>query len=778
MFICMLLCFYSCSTTSHLPEGEMLYTGIDEIKVEDQLGTTAEANTLYEVESALAYPPNGALLGSSSVKSPLQIGLWTYNALVDKERKGLKKWFFDTFSASPVTISRVSPDVRTKVAANLLQNYGYFRGKVDYQLVDQRNPKKQKIRYNVHLGNPYLLDTVHYKFPEVEDSIIKSNLASAHIKRGKQFSTLDLTNEKTRLVTDFRNNGFYYYRNDYISYYADSVNIPERVALLVVPAMEMPDRAHKQFHIGTVSAYLRKNVGVNYGRSSGGTSSSNQRATVQYSDSLVLNDLKMVYQGDRMPIKPRVLFKNFRFWRRRMFSQEKVDQTVSNLHSMNIFSTVRFTFTPRDTMPDNDTLDVRLDLTMDRLIETEVDFSITQKSNSQVGPSLGLLFSKRNAFHHGETLSVGLRGSYEWQTQKQFGSNKRIDSYEAAVDVSLAYPWIAFPWLNKKIYRYPTSTTFRISVDQLNRANYYRLMSFISEAKYSFQTNRSWSHELTPLSVSYNKMQHTTARFDSIVSTNSALYVSLRDQFIPAMQYSIIYDNSWNTAERHSMHFEGTVKESANLLNLSNSLLGHGYFEKDKKLLGTPYSQFLKFLFTLKNTFRLTDKTSLATRVQLGAIWSYGNSDYAPYSELFYVGGANSIRAFAVRSIGPGGYRDNTGRNTYLDQSGDLKFEFNAEYRFPILGALHGALFVDAGNVWLMRKDDAHPNGQLSLNSLLDQIALGTGAGIRYNLDFLVLRLDLGVGIHAPYDTGKKGYYNMTKFWDSLGLHFAVGYPF
>ena len=122
----------------------MLYTGIDEIKVEDQLGTTAEANTLYEVESALAYPPNGALLGSSSVKSPLQIGLWTYNALVDKDRKGLKKWFFDTFSASPVTISRVSPDVRTKVAANLLQSYGYFRGKVDYQLVDQRNPKKQK----------------------------------------------------------------------------------------------------------------------------------------------------------------------------------------------------------------------------------------------------------------------------------------------------------------------------------------------------------------------------------------------------------------------------------------------------------------------------------------------------------------------------------------------------------------------------------------------------------------------------------------------------------
>ena len=776
--IILLLCLYSCSTTSHLPEGEVLYTGIDEIKVEDKLGTQAEANTLYEIEAALAYPPNGALLGSSSVRSPLQIGLWTYNALVDKERKGFNKWFFNSFSATPVTISRVSPDVRTKVATNLLQNYGYFRGKVQYQLIDQRNPKKQKIRYDVKLGTPYLFDTIHYKFPAIEDSIIKAGLSDAYIKRGRQFSTLDLTNEKARLVSNFRNNGFYYYRSDYISYFADSINVPERVALLVTPDVEMPERAKKQYHFGTVSAYLRSSASRNNTRSARGVRTSTQRTALQYSDSLVLNDLKMVYQGDRMPIKPRVLFKNFRFWRRRMFSQERVDQTVTNLHSMNVFSNVHFTFTPRDTMPDNDTLDVRLDLTMDKLIDTELDFSITQKSNSQVGPSLGLVFSKRNAFHHGETLSVGLKGSYEWQTQKQYGANKRIDSYEAALDVSLVYPWIAFPWLGRKLYLYPTSTTFRINIDQLNSANYYRLMSFIAEAKYSFQTSKSWNHELTPLAISYNKMQHTTARFDSIVASNSALYVSLRDQFIPSMQYSIIYDNSWNKLLSRTTRFEATVKESANMLNLTNSLLGHGYFKKDKKLLGTPYSQFLKFLFTLRNSFRLTDKTSIATRVQFGAIWTYGNSDYAPYSELFYVGGANSIRAFAVRSIGPGGYRDLTGRNTYLDQAGDLKFEFNAEYRFPILGALQGALFLDAGNVWLMRNDSAHPDGQLRMSCFLDQIALGTGTGIRYNLDFLVLRLDLGIGIHAPYDTGKKGYYNMKKFWDSLGLHFAVGYPF
>jgi outer membrane protein assembly factor BamA len=426
----------------------------------------------------------------------------------------------------------------------------------------------------------------------------------------------------------------------------------------------------------------------------------------------------------------------------------------------------------------SDTIDVRLDLTLDQLMDTEIDFNITQKSNSQVGPNLGVTFSKRNAFHHGETLSVGLKGSYEWQTRDQFDTPKRIDSYEVGTDISLSYPWIAFPWLNKRFYKYPTSTRFRVNVGELNRANYYKLMSFMAEATYGFQTSRSWSHELSPLTISYNKMEETTARFDSIILKNMALFASLEDRFIPAIQYSIIYDNVWNTRIPHSMHFEGTVKESGNFLNLTNSFLGFDYYQKDKKLLYTPYSQFLKFLFTLKNTFHLSEKTSIATRVQLGAIWTYGNSNYAPFSELFYIGGANSVRAFAVRSFGPGGYPHKGGLAAYLIHSGDVKLEMNAEYRFPFVKALQGALFVDAGNVWLMHGEDYAPGGKIDDNPFFKTLALGTGFGLRYDLEFLILRLDLGVGIHAPYDTGKSSYYNMRNFKDSLGFHFAVGYPF
>ena len=774
LYIYMACLFVACSTTSHLPEGEMLYTGVKKMKVHGQHGTAAEELALAEVKSALAYKPNGSLLGSSSKRSPFQVGLWIYNAYVDKPRKGFNKWFFNSFAGTPVTISSVSPETRTKVATNILQNYGYFRGNVDYSLIDQRNPLKQRISYDIHLGEPYLLDSIRYVFRDsIQDSIIRATEKEAYLHRGDQFSTLNLTNEKDRVVSAFHNNGFYYYRPDYISYFADSTNTPYRVKLLVAADLDMPDVAFRQFYFGNTSVYIRQNRVITAGQQR-----SRKGRGIQYDDSIQRRRLKIVFQGEHIPIAPRVVMKNFKFHSRQLFDQSRVDQTMTNLRRMDIFSGVKFTFTPRDTTGVNDTIDTRLDLTMDQLINSEIDFSFTQKSNSQIGPAGGITISKRNAFRHGETLSVGLRGSYEWTTRKQYGEDERVNSYLAALDLSLSYPWIAFPWLNKRFYKYPTSTEFKITLEQRKRAYYYRLMSSTIEATYGFQTSRSWSHQLTPLTVTYNKMQNTTERFDSIVFNNQALYASLRDLFIPGQQYTITYDNTWNNRIRHTMHFEGTVKQAGNLLNLTNSLLGYNYHQKEKLLLSTPYSQFLKFNFQLKNIFHLTEKTSLATRVQLGAIWSYGNSDYAPYSELFYVGGANSIRAFTIRSIGPGRYRDADGLGFYLDQTGDIKIELNAEYRFPILNAFQGALFIDAGNVWLMRDDGYHDGGKLGDDGFFKTIALGTGFGLRYDLDFLILRLDLGVGIHAPYDTGKSSYYNIRKFKDSLGLHFAVGYPF
>lgn len=794
--VTLVLLVSSCSTTSHLPEDEVLYTGVKQMKVHDAKNTYAESVALTEVEAALAHAPNNAFMGSSSVRTPLPIGLWIYNAMAGKEHSWLGGWLLRTFGSQPVTIARVNPATRTKVATNTLQNYGYLRGYVDYALVNGHNPKKQKISYDIHLSEPYLYDSVRYAFPPgALDSVVAATASKRLLHSGGQFSVPDLIAERERLNTAFRCAGFYYYRPDYIRFFADSLHTPYRVQMLVTPDLDVPPVANRRWHIGRIHTYVRRAPVVSTARQNKNivTPQDSLRRTgltVTYDDSLVLGGFKYAYQGRRPPLRGRVLFGNYRFRQRELFDQSHFDQTLANLSNLGVFQSVQFQFTPRDTSSTCDTLDVRVNAVMDRLIDTEFDFSLTQKSNSQVGPKAGLRVSKRNAFGHGETFSVGLKGSYEWQTgsstamgaSSQMGEGSRPDSWEAGIDASLTYPWTAFPWLSTRRTTYPTSTTFRISADNLKRAGYYRLVSFGAEATYNFQTSAHTTHQFTPLTLTYNQLPQTSARFDSITAYNSALYASLRDQFIPAMQYVLTYDNTSATlaSPRHRIatRLVLTAKESGNVVGGLSALAGEKWNAKEKTLLGTPYSQFFKFNAELTNQFKLTDRVRLVTHLQTGILFTYGNSDFAPYSELFYVGGANSIRAFGVRTIGPGRYADLEGRGTYLDQAGDLRIEANAELRFPIVSSLNGALFIDAGNVWLLSDDDAHPGGRIGDGSILRSIALGTGFGLRYDLEFLVLRLDLGIGIHAPYETGRSGYYNIPRFKDGLGLHFAVGYPF
>ena len=271
-------------------------------------------------------------------------------------------------------------------------------------------------------------------------------------------------------------------------------------------------------------------------------------------------------------------------------------------------------------------------------------------------------------------------------------------------------------------------------------------------------------------------LTHRSARFDSIMNSNQALYVSMRNQLVPSMAYTFTY--APRAVGGHSRALILNAKQAGNITNTIYSLCGRPVRERNKHLLGVPYAQFLKLTAEWRETFPLTNRTALATRAFLGAVWSYGNSTMAPYTDLFNVGGANSIRAFGVRTIGPGRYHPSASGWSYVDQVGNLKLELNAEYRFPVVGGLSGAVFLDAGNVWLMQPDADRPGAAIDARHFFRDIALGTGVGLRYDLDFLVLRFDVGIGIHAPYDTGRSGYYNIRRFWDSVGFHLAVGYPF
>lgn len=779
VYIIGILLMTSCSTTKHLPEGEILYTGQKPMIVLNRSTSPVGEITLEEVEAALATAPNNSFLGSSTMRTPFPIGLWFYNGFQQYER-GVGRFLFNKFAAKPVLMSAVNPDIRVKAAHNLLRDYGYFNGRVSYQtFTDPKDSLKQKLQYTVDMRNPYFIDTVFYQgFDRRTTAIMERARRRSLISPGEQFNVTDLDGERTRISTLLRNVGCYYFRPDYMTYQADTTLVPGgHVAMRLMPVAGMPEVAQKPFYVGNCSFYLLGREGESP------------------TDSLVYKDLT-IYYHDKLRVRPDMLYRwlNYQGYRRKRQVQDSTG--ISRLRSMqNLYSLYRQTrmqerlanvgifrysemqYVPRDTAFVSDTLDMRVIAALDKPYDAELDFNVTMKSNNQTGPGATFTLTKKNVFGGGENWNVQLKGSYEWQTGKNRSS--LMNSYEMGISTSLVFPRIVFPRMGKHEYDFPATTTFKLYADQMNRAKYYKLLAFGGNATYDFQPKATSKHSITPFRLTFNVLRNPTEAFKELQEQNPALYISLRDQFIPAMEYTYTYDNSTLSRKRNPIWWQTTVTSAGNVTSLVYRAFGQPFDEEGKKLMGVPFAQFLKLNSEFRYHYRINKDQSIASRVAGGVIWSYGNATTAPYTEQFYVGGANSVRAFSARNIGPGGYPPNDqAKYTYINHVGDIRMEANVEYRFRMVGDLHGALFLDAGNVWLMRKDENRPGGELTLRNFAEQIALGTGVGIRYDMDFLVFRLDWGIALHDPYDTGKSGYYNIPKFKDSMALHFAIGYPF
>ena len=424
-----------------------------------------------------------------------------------------------------------------------------------------------------------------------------------------------------------------------------------------------------------------------------------------------------------------------------------------------------------------------------------------------MGPEMKVGVTRRNAFRGGEKIDLNLHGAYEWETGNK-GSD--MNSYQYGADASIEFPRTLFPRLRqrhrlrrRRFYATPW-TVAKVSTDIVRRPSYYKMHIVSGEWTYKWQSSATSRHELSPLTVKYQFMNTHTQLFDSLLLTNPYLANTMSDYFIPKMRYTYTYTSP--ATKRTPLRWETTLEESGNATALYDVLVqGHSWNRKEKTLFKNPYSQFLKIETDLTKTWTLSPYTRLVGHLNVGVLWSYGNSDSAPFSEMFYAGGANSIRAFPVRSIGPGSFPGLGGNNqfSYLMQNGDVKLVANLELRHRLFGSLYGAVFLDAGNVWSsedwaislsdideeLRGDPdvkdyiaawntIFAGNNLRLGRLLKEVATGTGLGLRYDLDFLVLRLDWGFGLHLPYNTGKSGYFNISRFKDMHTLHIAIGYPF
>ena len=766
-----IITFTACSTTRNLPEGETLYTGIGSIRFIDEkenAATPIGEDAIAEISATLDCPPNASIAGSSKYRG-IPLGLWWYNNLVNSKNK-IGKWFFKTFSTAPVLLSGVNPTLRAQIATGRLQNFGYFNGKVTEEVVyNKKNAKKAKVNYNITLNEPYTYDSIEYRhFPTGADSLIRATQKECRLVVGEQFSVPNLTAERERLNNLLRNNGYYYFQNGYISYAADSINNPGHISLRVEPRKGVPAYVGKPLYMGRTTLKITKPG-----------SSTRNFADNGDTDTITFRNLTYIFNGKKRPVRAGAILRNIQLRPGKLYSQDNQSLTLQQLSSMNIFSSLNFGFTPRNGDISSDTLDMTISAQLDKPYDFTFELNATTKSNSQVGPGSKITLSRNNIFRGGETLKFSLLGSYEWQTDNDVrGRRAVINSWEIGSNVSLAFPRLFMPFVQRRYLSYPSATSFNIYGNQLNRSGFFKMVHVGGEAAYTLKPKRTTTHTIIPFRLTYDMLQRTTEKFDSIIAKNRSIANSFRNQFIPAMQYSVTYDNT-STRHRNKTWWENSITSSGNIVSLGFCAFGESWQTKDKNIFGNPYAQFMKFTSEVRNLFRIDSRNHIATRLMAGVITSYGNSTIAPYSEQFYTGGANSLRAFTIRSLGPGSYHPaDATRYSYLDETGTMKLEANLEYRAKLFGNLQGALFVDAGNIWLMKKDEDRPGGEFDIRNLAEQIALNTGFGIRYDLDFLVLRLDVGIALHYPYDTGKSGYYNIPSFDKGYAWHFAIGYPF
>ena len=772
----------ACSTTKLVPDDDHLFIGLTKIDYQDYEKNDHFLETQEEIEAALATAPNGALFGSSYYRTPFPYGLWIWNYANGSSGR-FKKWLNHSFGKPPVLMSQVNPQLRASVAQSVLRKNGYMHGRVTYQEVPQENPKKMKIGYTVTMDTLFTVDTMTYvNFPPAMQALIDSTRADAYIAKGTPFAVGNLDAERSRISQLLRNNGYYYYLPGYATYLADTFAIQNKANLRLQLADSLPEEALRPWYVGNVKMQLRHSY------------------REALTDTLERRVLKIIYGGGKKqpPIRPRVILKDMKLRPRRLFSYDDYTQTVQKINATGVFSSVDLSFTPRD----RDTLDLTLNCTFDKPYDFYVETNLINRTIGRMGPELKMGVTRRNAFRGGEKLDINLHGSYEWQTSS---STSDMSTYQFGADASVEFPRILAPFVRERARRtkdgrfkrpqqfYATPWTIaKVSTDIINRPKYYKMHIVSGEWTYRWQPSASSRHELSPLTLKYQFMNSHTEAFDTLLN-NLYILASMQDYFIPKMRYTYTYSSTKD--KQNPIRWETTIEESGNLTALYDVVIqGNGWNQKDKTLFKNPYSQFIRLETDLTKTWTLDTKSQLVGHVNAGVMWCYGNCSDAPFSEMFYVGGANSIRAFPVRGIGPGDFKPLDGpygrQFAYILQNGNKKLVMNLEYRRKLFGSLYGAAFLDAGNVWAdedyilgfdEESDDApfiYSENKFRLSKLLKHMALGTGIGLRYDLDFLVVRVDWGIGLHLPYDTGKSGYFNMARFKDMNTLHLAIGYPF
>lgn len=752
----------SCSATKYVPEGSYL---LDEVRIQTDNKEIKPSNlTIYVRQN-----PNSKWF--SLMKTQLYIYNWS--------GKDSTRWINRTLRRlgdAPVIYSTEETNRSSEEMTKAIQNMGYMGATVEP--ISQSKKKKMKLVYKVSSGKPYKIRSLRY---DIQDDKImeymRRDSAATYLSEGMYFDVNKLDAERQRITDNLLHNGYYRFNKEYISYTADTVRNTYQVDLTLhlAPYKQRNDdvaQKHRQYYINKVNFITDYNV-----------LESSALSGIEINDSVHYKGFPIYYK-DKLYLRPKVLTNNLRIVPGTLYNEQDVQRTYSNFGRLQAlkYTNIRFFETQ---IGDTSKLNAYVMLTKSK--HQSVSFGLDgTNSAGDLGVAASVSFQNRNIFRGSETFMIKLRGAYEAVSGLQGGYNHE-DYTELGAEATINFPRFLFPFLSNDFKRKIRATTeFGVQYNYQIRPEFSRIVTSANWSyKWGLQSQHS-QHRIDLLDINYLYMPSISKEFREKYldkEQNAILKYNYEDRLIVRTGYSYTYNSAGqalmnNTIIGNSYSIRFNFESAGNLLYAIAKMTNKKKNDSGEyALLNIPFAQYLKGDFDFAKNIVIDNRNSVAFHVGAGVAVPYGNATLVPFEKRYFSGGANSVRGWSVRDLGPGAF---PGDGNFLNQSGDLKLDASIEYRTRLFWKFRGAVFVDAGNIWTLREYESQPGGKFELDKFYKQIAVAYGLGLRMDLDFFVLRFDGGMKAINPVYENKKERFPIIhpKFSRDFAFHFAVGYPF
>ena len=749
---------FSCKPTRFIETGDYLLQ-------KNQITIDNKSIDKKELESYYKQQPNKKFL------LIFKFNLATYNfSKLGKERKW-KKWLRRVIGEEPAVFDSLLVKNTQKQFVKYLNNEAFYDAQVGYDI--ELDNDRAWVSYSIESGAPVVIRNINYEIEDtVLSSIVFSDTSNSYLHEGKRMTVKSFVNERNKIVTQMRDSGYFAFNIEYIKFKVDTFRQQANITMVLRKAVEQDslnnliEIPHKRYWINKV--YFLPDFDPQ-------KAIKNRNSYFNTFDTTYYNGYGFVYPG-KENIKPKTILKANTIIQGDVYNYSKVNGTTRYLNSLRIFRLNNINYFSE---PNNDTvINCIVQLTPSVYQNYSVNFETTNtQGNLGVGGYVN--YQNKNIFRGAEIFNVKLWGSLQRQTASETSSAFNI--FEYGVETGLETPSFILPFKLERFYKkYNPKTNFSLSYNFQQRPDYKRSI-YNASMGYNWKATNTLRHIFIPIDISSVAVDGDPEFLESIKDTY--LENSYKDFLIAGGNYSLIYQDNKKKSFGSYSYYRWNVGTAGNMLNFFHDVLGTrdtvpgGYYT----MLNLQYSQYVLSDIDYRYSYYINKYSSIVTRGFAGFAYPYGNSSAIPFVKQFYAGGAEGIRAWHPKSLGPGTYVVTDTIETYPNQTSDIKLEFNVEYRFSINRSWKTALFVDVGNIWSISDEDERPGAVFKLNSFYKQLAIGTGFGIRYDLNFAVFRIDWGIKVRDPAFLGRDSWVlfnNKFDYKNSFIWHFAVGYPF